>query len=374
MPAPAAPLAPTIQPAAPTVRGVTLAAREARAADERPASPATLAIMPTVGDLRVELGLGKAKPAAAATADSETRGQGEGEEETEAEEEASAEESTAADTSTEAPEETTEEQEQDQEHEQEVEVTADLPPEALAIRTSMQKRIDKLTAVRTDHEGRIAELEGQLESARAGSNRPEPTAADPLAHINSARELDAALKEARAVKDWALRHRNGGELTGAEGAATTYDADEVGHILANAERELDAAPARREWLGRIEQSRGFAAQAFPEFYTKGSQEAKILAECMAGIPASVKAWRPDIETVIVQALVGASVMNGKLQQQKPGAAAPKPLAKAPPSPGGRTAPRAPAREIQQRHSAELAKKIPQQGNRALEAAVAARLG
>jgi hypothetical protein len=376
MPAPNPPLDTTIAP-----KGITTAARAERIANERPASAETLSIMPTADDLREFLpGVRpKAKPAAASAAagTEETEESTEEEEqETTEETEEGAEETTEEGTET-AEEEATSEEETTETEEEEEDEDASLPPEAIAIRDKMQKRIGKLTAQKTELSEQLAEAEEQLAAAQAGGERPRPTAANPLAHVLSLKDLDAEIAEAKNTKLWALRNRNGAEIPGKDGATINYDADQVANILANAEAQLDAAPARREWLEHQAEAEVIGARVAPVFYQKGTPQYQIVNKAMAQIPAEVKAWRPDFKLFLVQAMVGAGLMRQQADKAAggdKGKAGIKPaIAKVPPSPGGRTAPKAPARVIDARATKEGNKRIAGGGEKALAAALEKRL-
>lgn len=339
----AKPLEGTI-PAAPKIAGVTTTQREARLAEERPPSERTLSIMPSIGDLAKELGIkgfGKAAPAPA----EEEEEAGAGEEETEEE---PAEEEAGADAGTEEEEETEGESEEEEPAEPAEE---ELPPEAVQIRDSMQKRIDKLTARNKDLDRQLEEQLAEnwkLEhSPKSDGPAAAPDSANPLSDVTTESELQARLAEARAVKQWALRNRSGGEIAGKDGAATYFDADQVATFLANAEQVLDAVPARQHWLEEANKAEAMAKEQAPMFFQKGTESHKAIDAVMATVPAAVKAWRPDIKFILIQALVGAHVLG----QAKTGAGAKpaKPSVKpVPASPGGRTAPKTTTKIVETR--------------------------
>lgn len=368
---PAKPLSTTIQPAAaPQIRGTTTAARAARIASEEEPSAATLASQPSNDMIGAALGLKpKAAPAAGEGDEGEEQAEGDDDEPGDGAQgegdETAGDETEGADTGTEG-----DAGEQAAEGEEGAEGT--LPPEAIQIRDAMQQRIDKLTAQKTEAAERAAELETQLEEARLNVTRPKPTIESPLAHVLTEAELENEIADAQATKQWALRNRNGAEIPAAkEGEeAKVYDADQVATILANAERQLDAVPDRRQFLAAQTQAREIGAKVAPEFFTKGKPEQQQLAACVAALPAAVRAWRPDIELVILQALVGSKVLAERSKPKTAKTAAP---VKAPPAPGGRTAPRAPVKQLQQRSSAESNARIVKGGPRALADALEKRL-
>lgn len=362
---------------APRISGTTTTARAARQAEERAPSEATLQMMPGASDLARELGIksGKFTPPK-----SQDTGQADEAEETDEE---PAEEETSAES---APEATTEEVEASadtdtpEEAEAEDAETTDeaedetLPPEAVAIRDTMQKRINKLTAQRTEAQEQIEELQGQLAEAQAGP-RPARSADDPLGDVLTERELTGRIEEARAIKRWATMNRDGGELpTGKDGTTKSFDAAEVAQMLVNADAVLDAAPGRQQWLEHQAKAETVAREVAPVFFQKGTPQQQLLDKVWAQVPAHVKAWRPDAKLMFVQMLIGASVMQQQKAPAKTGAAKPQvSVKKAPPAPGGKVAPKAPAKVVEARRNQEQLKKIPSGGHRQLTAAIADRL-
>lgn len=372
MPAPTTTTNTTAEPA-PRIAGVTTQTRQARAEGERAPSAETLQMMPGAGDLARELGIksGRFTPPAPKAADTDT--DEEADEEPEAAEETEAEESAevtdeAADETEASADASTDETEEETEGEEET-----LPPEAVTIRDAMQKRIDKLTAKHSEAQEELEDLRGQLADAQAGP-RPARTAADPLADVLTERELTSALDEARQIKRWATLNRDGGELpTGKEGETQTFDAQQVAHMLANAEAVIDAAPGRQQWLEHQAKAETIAREVAPAYFQKGTAQQQLLEKVWAGVPATVKAWRPDAKLMFIQMLIGAGVMkqqtSAKTGDNKPQVSAKK----APPAPGGKVAPKAPAKVVEARRNKEQLKKIPNGGHRQLTAAIADRL-
>lgn len=355
---------------APKISGVTTTARAARQAAERPASADTLSFLPSTDDLRAALGV--APGTAEADPDAEPPEQTPEEEPLDpepGEEDAPAEE--------EQHEEEVPKPEDEQSPEEDAEDALPTTPEEVrALRDGMQKRIDKLTASRTATREELDELKAELEQVRASAPAAQAFVPDqPLGDVLTLPDLDKRAASARELKQWCLRNRNGAEVAQGEGREPiAYDADQVATILANVEQELDAVPQRQQWLATQDDIRGKLSQAVPEFYSKGTPQAAILQKTLAAIPPQVRAWRPDFEAIIVQALVGSQVLAER--QQKTAAsktAAGKPAAKpAPPIPGARPAPKAPARAIDQRKSQEQLRQAPTEAN--LADAIEAKLG
>lgn len=356
----------------PKIGGVTSTERAKRAADERPASEATMRIMPGVADLAAELGVKKFAPKASSEEATETE---EAEEEQTEEETEETEDENSETEESETEEVAENEDEKDEEEEEEATDDDDLPPEAVRIRDAMQKRIDKLTAKRGDLERQLQERDEELEELRA--NKPASTKAPdapPLSDVFTLDELKARVKQAREIKQWCLKNRNGGTVpTEKEGETKSYDADEVANILANAEAEIDAADDREQWIGQSADARTIAQKQAPEFYEKGSPAERLLKDVMKSVPGHVRAWRPDIELIMIQALVG-SMMLADRQDKKKGAA-PKPSPKpAAPAPSAKVAPKAPKAALKQR---ETEKQLTKPGGgtvRNLARALESRLG
>lgn len=390
-PAPAKTATQSNSTAQPSIGGVTTKAREARAAEERPASEATLSIMPTASDLAGVLGIrGKASPAKTRTAASATEEE-DPSEETEEEEETPAPEETeetppGEETEEEQPSEEETPEAETEETEEEEEPTEELTPEAEKVRTGMQKRIDRLTARNTEAQDRIADLEHELEEAKKGGTNagPRGNAQSPLGNVTSRTQLDQIVRQAEQVEDWALRNRNGGEIKDKDGnVVRTYDADEVAGMLANARAELRAVPERQQWLASQEQAETWAKDNAPAFFTKGTPHQQALEREWRKVPEAFKTAWPDAKVRLMQMLIGAAFMHEQIKAKGGSAAASTPAGakkpqvsakKVPASPSGRPATKAPAKQIAKQQAAKAMNRPGGASPRDLVRALESRLG
>jgi hypothetical protein len=114
---------------------------------------------------------------------------------------------------------------------------------------------------------------------------PEPTAADPLAHVKSESELTTILGEAQASQesaqawvDWLTDNRDGG--TPPVAGAKPMDAEEVRErlqearaLVREAARTLAAAPGKQEWLKQVKATRESLRTTNPELFEQDASGA-----------------------------------------------------------------------------------------------------
>ena len=199
---------------------------------------------------------------------------------------------------------------------------------------SVQKRIDKLTAQRKTAEERAQALESELSELKSKYQAPppiQPTAADPLADIESKIALETKVKHIQEAKDWCLRHRNGGEVSDGKGGKIWLDEATVTETYANAERMLSVeAPKKAKFLSDKEIYDAEARREYPALFKKGTEPQKIYDQWCTVFPEARR--YADLALIVGDALVGQQIRLNRAKTRNghsPSAQAP-PLA--PPAP------------------------------------------
>jgi hypothetical protein len=194
------------------------------------------------------------------------------------------------------------------------------------------KRIDKLTAKRREAEEALEKSREEAEKLRmelAGASKVvlQPTPEDPLSDVESIEELDARIATAKRVRTWAMSHRDGATVKGADGSEEYVEPAEMARHLAAADAIVtDYGPARKEWLTQRETSVNEARAAYPAFFTQGSSESKALRDILKQYPALGK--YPNVELIIGDALVGQQARMARQEAQAKAKSATAPSASA----------------------------------------------
>lgn len=220
----------------------------------------------------------------------------------------------------------------------------------------VQKRIDKLTAQKTElktkaeqAEARAAELERQL--AELQSRPAAVVQATPLDSVQDVRQLAAAEANLEKLREWAFQNQDGGELP-AELNALDQGGDpskaEPIYISAEHARKMylntDAMirreiPARREAIQIATQTRAALRQHYaPAFDTstpEGQEFAAIRRDLAQRAPAI--AAQPNADVITLALVKGMAA----LKAEEAARTKPKPKASTPPAPAPVAPPSAP---------------------------------
>ena len=181
------------------------------------------------------------------------------------------------------------------------------------------KRIDKLTAKRREAEEALEKSREEAEKLRvelAGASKVvlQPTPEDPLSDVESIEELDARIATAKRVRTWAMSHRDGATVKGADGSEEYVEPAEMARHLAAADAIVtDHGPARKEWLTQRETSRAEALTAYPEFFTEGTAESKALRDILKHYPGLAK--YANFELIIPDAIRGQQARWARQEAQ-----------------------------------------------------------
>lgn len=200
----------------------------------------------------------------------------------------------------------------------------------------MEKRIGKLTARNKGLEEEAATLRSQLEKAQPIIL--QPTEADPMAHLNSEREVNAKVQSLRDLRGWCIKNFDGGELPTNEGPQYR-SAEEVRDMLVKCESMIEHAPARVAYLKQKAGADEQCKTAYPELFDAKSVESQIAWAFVNENPGILR--RPDYALIIGDAIRGAKLRaeEAKARQARQ-AAAVKPAAGRPAFVGQKIAPRA----------------------------------
>jgi hypothetical protein len=208
----------------------------------------------------------------------------------------------------EAPEEEAPEEQEEEEEEQ--------PAAKQGLREKMQRRIDKLTAIRKD-------LEAKLE--RAQPVTLNPTYEDPLSHLMSEREVEDFLASQREVRRWCIENFDGGEMPDGKGEMHELSAKQVRARLARLDEVIQLhVPARKAYLKALTGCDDLGRRAYPALYDSSSQESKIANDFLQRCPQILRL--PNYQLIIGDAIRG---MQARLAEEQSGGAGSKVA-----SPGG----------------------------------------
>lgn len=239
---------------------------------------------------------------------------------------------------------------------------ADTDEEAPApAQEKLLRRIDKITAKRREAEERAEQLETELSDLRSkfDSTPPvtlAPTAADPLADIETPEALEERVSIAKKVRKWALSNLEGASVTNANGEEVYYEPAQVREFLANADEMLtEHAPKRREWLTHRQTFVPEAQAAYPSLFKAGSQEQAVYRETLKAYPALKN--MPNIELIIGDAIEGQKMRFARQQAAATKAAsasssAKTPVKSAPSAPSPAKGQKVPAKDITARANAK----------------------
>jgi hypothetical protein len=227
----------------------------------------------------------------------------------------------------------------EEEHPEKVEETPPEPetPEPPKETDSVQKRIDKLTAQRKTAEEKAAALEAEIATLKAKQSEPKlpaPSVESPLADVGSMAELSERLNKAYQVKEWAMRHLDGGEIIGQDGKTQFISGDQVREAWARSEAVITRhAPQRAQYLQARNDFDSQARRLYPKLFQLGTPENAEYRTWLEVFPECQR--YPDIALIVGDAITGRQFRAAKGQKPKMNGA--QPLA----APNPAAAPRVP---------------------------------
>lgn len=296
--------------------------------------------------------------------------QAETETETETEDESEVEdteqESNEKETENESETETEEAQEADEEKETEEEAE----PSSKGLPKGVQKRIDKLTAQKKDAEKQIHELTEKLKELESAEPKTEkevvPVGKDlnPYFSLQTEREIQDEIKNARQVRRWAEENADGAVVKGKDGQEVEYSAEEVRRIRLNAIDALEEhLPAQIQYVATRRQFDAEAEKEYPFWKQRQSPEYQFASELLRAFPEIQKF--PDFKLSIGDLIEGKKARESKAKKTA------QPVKKAPATPKASSAPASVTSQAAKSKSADISfRKAPNESN--LKALIAER--
>jgi hypothetical protein len=168
----------------------------------------------------------------------------------------------------------------------------------------VQKRIDKLTALRKSAEEQAEKLKNELEQLKlqVESNKSNGIVITkdeglPYAHINSLAEIDAEIAQARQVRRWCEENSNGVIVQNPDGTESEYSTDDVKRIKLNAIDALEEhLPKRLNYIQTKEKIDSIAYKEYPWLKDKSSKERQIAEAFIKALPQITRF--PDFNIII----------------------------------------------------------------------------
>lgn len=168
----------------------------------------------------------------------------------------------------------------------------------------VQKRIDKLTALRKSAEEQAEKLKGELEQLKlqVESNKPTGIVISkdeglPYAHINSLAEIDAEIAQARQVRRWCEENSDGIIVQNPDGTESEYSTDDVKRIKLNAIDALEEhLPKRLNYVQTKDKVDSIAYKEYPWLKDRSSKERQIAEAFIKALPQITRF--PDFNIII----------------------------------------------------------------------------
>jgi len=175
----------------------------------------------------------------------------------------------------------------------------------------VQKRIDKLTALRKQAEeeaerlkGEVEELKTKVESNKTSEIVIKADEAVPYANLNSIAEIEQEVVQARSVRRWCEENSHGVVVTNADGSETEYTSEDVKRIKLNAIDALEEhLPKRVTYIQTKAKVDSVAHKVYPWLKDKTSKERQIAETFLKAFPQLTRF--PDYNMVIGDYIAGA---------------------------------------------------------------------
>ncbi len=184
---------------------------------------------------------------------------------------------------------------------------------------NVQKRINKLTALRKDAESKLEEMQKRMQELE-GKLTEESTPkyykdqANPYSHLNSRAEIEAEIAQARQVRRWCEENADGVVITEENGNEKVYSTEDVRRIKLNAMDALeDHLPKRVNYLATKEQVDKVAETEYRWYKDRSSKELQIANNFIKAFPEITKF--PDYKMVVGDYIRGMQAREGNKQRQ-----------------------------------------------------------
>jgi hypothetical protein len=237
------------------------------------------------------------------------------------------------------PSDSTDEPEEEDDATDDEEETVEAEPAAVR---KLTKRVDKLTARAKSAEEQAATLQAELAAAQEALTKAQPIvvqdAADPLADVTSAADLEHRIAAANTVLDnvpdlIAKADMEGDvEVPVGDGSTRKFTKQELQERLRVARQILKAEPARRSYLAQRETFQQEARLVYPELFQDDAPARKMMLDTLKAYPGIAKL--PNLELIIGDAIRGQALrfQQAEAMAKKSSAAKPKAAASAPAKP------------------------------------------
>ena len=168
----------------------------------------------------------------------------------------------------------------------------------------VQKRIDKLTALRKQAEEQAEKLQAEVENLKSKVESSKSTEivvkSDeevPYANLNTLAEIEAEHAQAKSVRRWCEENSNGVVVQNADGTETEYTSEDVKRIKLNAMDALeDHLPKRLNYVQTKAKVDALAYKEYPWLKDKSSKERQIAESFIKAFPQVTRF--PDYQLVI----------------------------------------------------------------------------
>ena len=289
-----------------------------------------------------------------------TQAETETETETEDEDDAAEAESESEDTESETESETETEDAEEADEDKETEEEAEQTPKGLS--KGVQKRIDKLTAQKKDAEKQIHELSERLKELESSEPQTEkqvvPVGKDlnPYFSLQTEKEIQDEVKNARQVRRWAEENADGAVVRGKDGQEIEYSAEEVRKIRLNAIDALEEhLPAQFQYVANRKQFDAEAEKEYPFWKQRQSPEYQFANELIRAFPEIQKF--PDFKISIGDMIEGRKVRESKSKKVA------QPIKRAPVAPKSSSAPASvPSKVAKSKFAEDSFRKSPNESN------------
>lgn len=168
----------------------------------------------------------------------------------------------------------------------------------------VQKRIDKLTALRKQAEEQAEKLKQEVENLKTKVESSKSTEivvksddAVPYANLNTIAEIEQEIAQARSVRRWCEENSNGVVVQNADGTETEYSYEDVKRIKLNAMDAMEEhLPKRLNYIQTKAKVDAIAYKEYPWLKDKSSKERQIAESFIKAFPQITRF--PDYNVVI----------------------------------------------------------------------------
>lgn len=184
---------------------------------------------------------------------------------------------------------------------------------------NVQKRINKLTAMRKDAEAKLEQMQAKLDEltnklTEESTSRSYKDNANPYNNLNSRAEIEAEIAQARQVRRWCEENADGVVITEENGNEKMYSAEDVRRIKLNAIDALEEhLPKRANYLVTKEQVDKVAETEYRWYKDRSSKELQIANNFIKAFPEITKF--PDYKMVVGDYIRGMQAREGSKQRQ-----------------------------------------------------------